>query len=120
MPRKSKYTAHEKWFIGRMRQVAAEWPVRQDVLNAARRGPDRYECAGCRQCFHRSRLHVDHSEPVIDPEAGWQGMGVYVERLFCSIDKLQALCTECHHEKTQAENTVRRAAAKKRLTSVSE
>jgi len=61
-------------------------------------------------------IAVDHIIPVEDLEHGWQGAGVYVERLFCHIDNLQVLCNykgerdglkSCHKIKTAEEAAIR-------------
>lgn len=120
MARTSKYTAAEKWIITQFRGLWSTWPAKDECINAARRAPDKYECADCRKLFRRSYMNADHIEPAICPVKGYEGKGVYAERLFVSVDKLQALCIECHKTKTVAENKIRAAEARKRTQSATE
>lgn len=113
--RPSQYTPDEKWLINQLRSLSRDWPPKERAITSARRGPGKYECAGCRALFERHKLKADHIDPVVDPEAGWQGKGTYAERLFVDEAGWQALCAPCHQTKTNAENTTRRAASKKRL-----
>ena len=58
------------------------------------------------------QIHVDHIDPVIpvDRKITWEE---YVERLFCDVNNLQAICDVCHKEKTTGENAERRRNLKK-------
>lgn len=120
MARTSKYSANEKWIIQQLRGLFSDWPPKTECINAARRAPDKYECAHCHGLFRRSYMHADHIEPAIDPVKGYEGRGTYAERLFVDANKLQALCIDCHKTKTVAENKVRAVEAKKRLQSATE
>lgn len=63
----------------------------------------------CEKCQERTKeIHVDHIDPVV-PLSGWDGWDSYFNRLFCSIDNLQALCKPCHKAKTKQEAAVRKA-----------
>ena len=76
-----------------------------------------FQCNNCQGFFldktGRKEIAVDHIEPVIDPKIGWFDYNQYINRLFCSVDKLQILCKNCHGEKTKEENSTRRLALKK-------
>lgn len=113
--RPSQYTADEKWLINQLRSLSRDWPPKERAITAARVAPGKYRCAGCSVLFERHKLKADHIDPVVDPVDGFQGIGTYAERLFVSEECWQALCAPCHQTKTNAENTTRRAASKKRL-----
>lgn len=87
----------------------------------------RFTCAECKRLFldkaGAKEIAVDHIIPVIDPEKGWEGIEVYIKRLFCSIDNLQVLCNykgkrdgklSCHKIKTKEENLKRKQSRKKK------
>jgi len=57
--------------------------------------------------FKRKELHVDHTEPVLDLEIGFVDWNTYIERLFCPVENLQALCKVCHGSKTMQEDAMR-------------
>jgi 5-methylcytosine-specific restriction endonuclease McrA len=120
MARTSKYTAAEKWIITQFRGLWSTWPAKDECITAARRGPDKYECAHCLKLFRRSMMQADHKSPAIDPIRGYEGKGIYAERLFVGVEALQALCIDCHKVKTVVENKIRAAEARKRTQSTSE
>ena len=69
-----------------------------------------YLCAGYKTDPHEVRAKdtfVDHIEPVVDPEKGFEGWDTYIERLFVERDGLQVLCRECHSLKTKEERARR-------------
>lgn len=43
------------------------------------------------------KIKIDHIEKVGDVDSG------FIQRMFCSSSKLQALCNACHNEKTKLE-----------------
>ena len=50
-----------------------------------------------------SDIQVDHIIPVVDPNKGFETWDVFVERLYCDQDNLQAICKPCHDIKTKQE-----------------
>lgn len=75
-----------------------------------------FRCAGCRECFKREEVRVDHIAPVVCPLTGFQDWDVYVTRLFCESSKLQVLCEACHDVKTAREKAVRTATRKRQVS----
>lgn len=60
--------------------------------------------------IERGRLDIDHVHTVIPIEKGWKfTYDEYIERLFCGSELLQGLCKECHKEKSEKENILRRS-----------
>lgn len=95
-----------------LRSGTKRWAPISDVLKAARTRRGFYLCAGCREEVpltikegrrSRKNVFVDHIQPVINPEKGFEGWDAFVEKLFCEEDNLQVLCNECHSIKTQSE-----------------
>lgn len=73
----------------------------------------KYLCASCDTVVPltlggKKSVFVDHKEPVISVEEGFQGWDVYIERLFCEEKNFQVLCNECHNRKTQEERSLRK------------
>jgi len=66
-----------------------------------------YSCSNCNEWFMKKDIQVDHIVPVIDPEKGFEDWNIFVERLFCGVDNLSALCKPCHKVKTDEEKAVR-------------
>lgn len=64
----------------------------------------------CEECYaEREKIEIDHINPVILPEVGFVTWDDYIASKFVEADKLRGLCRECHKQKTQKENKVRRA-----------
>jgi hypothetical protein len=53
-------------------------------------------------------VQVDHINPVVDPAKGFINWDIYIDRIFCEVDKLQVLCRSCHKEKTAEEKLLRK------------
>lgn len=70
-----------------------------------------YRCEGCKKTFKRENLAVDHTDPVVDPDKGFEGYDKYIERMFCNSSELKVLCKDkCHKRKTDEENQRRKEA----------
>lgn len=81
-----------------IRQVWQRCMARREAIKrvAVRVGDDYFYT--CEKCSKRSpQIKVDHVSPVGSLD------GNFIERLFCSSDKLQCLCNGCHKEKTKIE-----------------
>lgn len=95
-----------------LRSASRKWAPINDVKRKANVSRGVYECAECKQHVPftvkegRKRvknIFVDHIEPIVDPEKGFEGFDMFVERLFCEEDNLQVLCGACHDEKSMSE-----------------
>lgn len=67
-----------------------------------------YTCASCGKEYPNREVNVDHIQPVVDPEKGFEDWDVFVKRLFCSKENLQVLCSKCHTKKTKDERKRRK------------
>jgi len=95
----------------------AMWPVKYQCLRNAYvqdgvnpktgRRIKQYRCNLCKELFMQKELKVDHIDPVVCPLAGWVSWDVYISRLFCELDNLQAICTTCHDAKSAKERVIR-------------
>ena len=93
-----------------LRQKSRWWkPITQCKLSSRRpyKGPLKrqkfeYQCNKCKKWFPEKKINVDHIQPAgsLNCSADLPG---FVERLFCEVDNLQVLCTQCHDIKTKNE-----------------
>jgi 5-methylcytosine-specific restriction endonuclease McrA len=102
------------------------WPVKYEAIKKAYiddginpktgRRCKLHKCEKCNDCFPASEMQADHINPII-PIEGFDSWENVIKRLYCEIDGFQALCKECHKEKTKEENALRRIYAQKRPSS---
>jgi 5-methylcytosine-specific restriction endonuclease McrA len=72
-----------------------------------------YLCSVCGDWYMGKDIQVDHKNPVVDPEVGFQSWDVFISRLFCDIDNLSVICKSDHRAKTDSEKAV--AVERRRL-----
>lgn len=74
-------------------------------------------CQGCKTLEPKSYMVVDHIIPVVPLDSSFEEMTLeeLIDRLWCNISNLQALCESCHLSKSSSETKIRRAN-KKALT----
>lgn len=67
-------------------------------------------CEICKNLFKRKEMQVDHILSVIPLHTDEENCDLYdyIERLYCNEKALQHLCKECHQDKTQFENHLRK------------
>lgn len=82
-------------------------------------------CAGCGRFFENEKdIAVDHIIPVVDPREGFGGIDEWMDRLYCELENLQALCNyknddprfttmSCHKRKTKEERASKPKKPKK-------
>ena len=93
-----------------LRQKSRWWKPITECKAKARRaytGPLKrqkyeYQCNSCKKWYPEKQINVDHICPAGSLNSA-QDLPGFVERLFCEVDNLQVLCTECHDRKTQLE-----------------
>jgi 5-methylcytosine-specific restriction endonuclease McrA len=66
-----------------------------------------YQCNQCKNWFPDKQIAVDHKIPAGSLNSGDDLKG-FVERLFCEVEHLQCLCSNCHDIKTKDEKTSRK------------
>ncbi len=90
------------------------WPPIYDCLNKAKReyvGPNKrqkfeYLCNVCGKYHPKKETSVDHIIPT-GTLRSFADLPGFVERLFCGVDGLQTICTNCHQKKTAEERAAR-------------
>lgn len=95
------------WLKQQLRKISRYWPEKNKVFHRVKISPGNYRCEGCKKIFQQKELQIDHVEPIVGLE-GFVSWDMYIERMFCGYEKLQALCKPCHQTKTQEENQIRR------------
>ncbi len=106
------------WIIALLRKGTMRFPPRNEALKAARtekkinvktgRMAQHFKCAGCGGEFTSTNVVADHIYPVVDPNKGFVNWDTYIERMFCTKDNFQCLCSECHDVKSAEERTQRK------------
>lgn len=117
------------WLIPKLRRFSIYWPQRRYAREAARveindgvfkNGNPKikvmYKCSICSAIVDRDSIHIDHIKPVIDI-TGFTTWDDYINSLFCDLDNLQAICHNCHLDKSLKENEKRKkvVATKKKV-----
>ncbi len=64
-----------------------------------------YRCEKCKKL--NEKIQVDHINPTVNPETGWDGYDGFITRMFCPSDQLKNLCHGCHKVLTDSQNKVR-------------
>jgi 5-methylcytosine-specific restriction endonuclease McrA len=110
---------------GNLRRSTMKWSPINESLGDARTRRGFYRCAGCQEevtasakvgRVRKKNVHVDHINPIIDPDVGWVSWDETIERMFCEKENLQVLCTICHDIKTNDEKEKAKARrAKEKL-----
>lgn len=73
-------------------------------------------CLLCLVPTPKSYMEVDHITPKIPLNSSLESMtwDELIEKTWCSITNLQAICESCHNVKTKYENSLRRKFKKER------
>lgn len=105
-----------------LRAGARRWQPKYDTLNASKtekktnqktgRLAQHFRCSLCGNEFTQKDMEVDHIKPVVDPAKGFQSWDVFIDRLFCEANNLQAICKPCHLLKTNKEKQEKKNANK--------
>jgi hypothetical protein len=86
--------------------------VEKEVFNKdgslSRRKRVLYKCDQCGEETNIKNIEIDHIDPVgpapgtrnAPADLNWQ---MFIERVFCSLDNLRAICKPCHALKTKKE-----------------
>lgn len=106
---------YRSFIISLLRNGTRRWAPLGDVEKEARTRRGFYRCAGCKEEVPAStkvngkrvkNYAIDHITPVVDPEVGFEGWEIYIERMYCERDNLQLLCKSCHDDKSTRERNI--------------
>ena len=124
--KRPKYNANSA-IRGAVRRAFSRSPIVREVLFSGRREVPKYnkdntrakkdsvqyQCNSCKEWVGSTCVAVDHIEPVIDNEIGFQDWNTFINRLFCEKDNLQILCDSCHTVKSNAEKAIAKERRRK-------
>jgi hypothetical protein len=93
-----------------LRQKSRWWkPISQCKINARRpykgilkRQRWEYLCNICKRYFPEKRIEVHHTFGVGQLKCA-NDLPQFVENLFCEVDKLECLCSDCHSKISKTE-----------------
>jgi 5-methylcytosine-specific restriction endonuclease McrA len=91
-----------------LRSASNRWGPKHLCMKNARVGYGKYECCSCRKIVGPKQIKVDHINPVVSTERGFNGWGEYIARMFVEVDGFQAICKDCHQAKTNSEREQRK------------
>lgn len=99
MARKPKSIIPRSKIRAALRRLWLWSDLRRDAIRAAHIGgtkrPKLYWCASCGCPYPLKEIQVDH----IEPAGSMDNAEVFIQRLFCKVEGLQVLCTDCHFQK---------------------
>ena len=90
-----------------LRNSSLRWPERNEAIKLARVSRGLYLCNICKEEFPRTKIHVDHIEPIISIKENFTTWDDFIKKLFCNVEQFQVLCEQCHMNKTSIENNMR-------------
>jgi 5-methylcytosine-specific restriction endonuclease McrA len=106
---------YHEFIANTLRGASRKWGPIAEALKNARVKRGFYTCASCKEIVPykvrvngklKKNIHVDHIVPIVNPETGFISWDDYIERMFCEIDNLQILCTDCHKLKCDEERAI--------------
>ena len=121
--------ARKKSFIvSALRAAFTRWGPKQQCVKNARIRRGVYKCEGCGEegpatlpplegnKRRRKNIVADHIDPIVCPYDGFIDFNTWISRGFVELSGFQALCWQCHTDKTNEERQIakeRRAKEKK-------
>ena|SRR3990167_59042 len=92
-----------------LRGSMRRWPPKWEALKKAfigvkinkksKRKAKHYKCSLCEKEFTSTNIQIDHKDPI----GTCNSWDLFIEKLFCEVENLQAVCKTCHKIKTKKE-----------------
>lgn len=104
-----------------LRGALMRWGPKSRCISNARVERGRYRCEHCKEIGpatlpalegnkrRRKNIVADHINPIVDPSTGFIDWNDWIAKAFVEINGLQALCWQCHTNKTNDERAVAKA-----------
>lgn len=94
--------------ISALRRSTYKWPPSWVCDKKSHIGYNQWRCNICNGVYKKKETQKDHIHPIVQPQKGWEGFDVYIERLYAEESGWQRICKNCHKLKSGKENVVRR------------
>jgi len=107
----------KQFLINTLRRASYRWPAREEARRRNKIDRNQYTCEICKGTFTRKETQINHKEPVVNPEKGWEDLDVYAERMFVDETGFELCCIPCHDKITEEQMEVRKEtrASKKKV-----
>jgi hypothetical protein len=106
---------------GALRRAFARSPLVQEKIAESRREVPKYrkdgslakkpsvqrQCEVCEEWVGSTKIVIDHKNPVVSVEQGFQDWNEFILRLWCNKSNIQRICKACHYGKTYEERIAR-------------
>lgn len=114
-------TAKERNLVkGAIRRVFSRSDLRKSVIAASRvehqdlsrpRVTKWSKCPICQQFIPTYLMECDHLDPIVPINTRLEDMDwtAVIDRAWCDVNNLKAVCKPCHRAKTKEENKLRRS-----------
>ena len=101
-----------------LRSGTMRWQPKNECIKKARVRRGWYKCEGCGKEVpatlppkpgNKRRIKnivADHIAPIVDPKVGFVSWDEWISRAFIEKEGYQALCHECHTEKSNKEKAI--------------
>ena len=108
----------KSFIISQLRSATTRWSPKQVCIRDARVSRGLYKCEGCKKIVpatlppkkgNKRRIKnivADHIRPIVDPAIGFTTYDDWITRCFVEIEGYQALCHDCHTEKSTSERAI--------------
>lgn len=96
-----------------LRRASRFWTPSNVCIEKTKLAKGVHQCPLCKKIFKRKEMKKDHIDPVISTK-GFTSWDDVIERMFVDETGWQAICIECHNEKTKKENEQRKAIRKEK------
>jgi hypothetical protein len=121
--------------INSVRKLTYAYPPRNNAKSRQKVAPATFECVECETWIYegvrdlttldlkppkgliKGKIYMDHIEPVIPLSGFLRGSwdwNEYLERMFCETEGFQAICYDCHKNKTYLEDQIRKEYRQKK------
>jgi len=110
----------KSFIISALRSASNRYPPKFECIKNARIERGKYKCKGYNRKAHvvtasvvvnkkrKKNIYADHIYPVVNPATGFQSWDEFISRLFVPASGFQALCLECHSQKSAEERSQRK------------
>lgn len=115
---------YNSFITSALRKALTRWGPKSKCISNARVERGVYKCEICKELGpatlppkegnkrRRKNIVADHIRPIVDPSVGFVDWNTWISRGFVELPAFQAICWQCHTDKTNEERAI--AAARRR------